>query len=30
MGFPVHDPDAVRQLLGAWKTRSATGRPTTG
>lgn len=27
MRFPVHTPDAVRELLGAWETRSVTGRP---
>ncbi len=27
MGFPVHDPDAVRELLGAWEIRSVTGHP---
>lgn len=27
MGFPVHNPDAVRELLGAWETRSAAAHP---
>ncbi|NQE68550.1 hypothetical protein NG2371_03013 [Nocardia gamkensis] len=27
MGFPVHTSDAVRELLGAWETRSVNGRP---
>lgn len=30
MGFPAKTPDAVTKLLGAWKTRAATGRPAVG
>ncbi len=30
MGSPVHHLDAVRELLGTWKTRSATRLSITG
>ncbi len=30
MGFPATKPEAVRKLLGPWKTRPITGRPMLG